>query len=75
MATSASKITAARHARAVRTHGPDSPQAQDALRDRAAARLNETIRDIVSKAPPLTSEQRTALASLLCSDTPSATCP
>lgn len=48
-----------------RHHGPDHPAVTEARRDLRAARAEEYIRKLVDEAPPLTAEQRAALAALL----------
>lgn len=55
--------------------GPGHPDTVDARRDFVAERLAAHIREVVDAAPPLTGEQRAALASLLCSETAPATRP
>ncbi len=55
----------ARRAINTRHHGPDSPQAVEALRDLRAARAEDYIKSLVDAAPPLTDEQRDRLALLL----------
>jgi hypothetical protein len=64
------KIPTPRHARATlasRTarFGPDHPDTVTARREFLAERLEAHIRQVVDGAPPLTSEQRDALARLL----------
>ena len=44
---------------------PDDPELEDARRDYAAARINDYILEILLEAPPLSDEQRNALAELL----------
>ena len=44
---------------------PDDPELKDAHRDFAAAKINDYILEVLSSAPPLTDEQRNALAELL----------
>ena len=44
---------------------PDDPELVDAYRDLAAAKISDYIEKILAEAPPLTDEQRTALAELL----------
>ena len=48
-----------------RWHGDDAPELLDARRDLRAAELTEHVRRIVDQFPPLTSDQRAAIASLL----------
>ena len=48
-----------------RRHGPDSQHARDARRDLAAAKIEDYIDKVISEAPPLSVEQRDALALLL----------
>jgi len=69
--SSTAKIPTPARARATlasRTHrlGPDHPDTLSARRDFLAERLELHIQQVIDAAPPLTSEQRTALASLLC---------
>jgi hypothetical protein len=44
---------------------PDDPELRDAKRDYAAARINDYILETLREAPPLSDEQRNALAELL----------
>lgn len=64
-ASAESRSKRARLAHRTRQYGVDSPQAQEARRDFAAARLEDYVRETVASAPPLTQEQRARIASLL----------
>lgn len=44
---------------------PDDSELRDARRDYAAARINDYILETLREAPPLSDEQRNALAELL----------
>ena len=48
-----------------RHHGPDDPRTADARREVLRLSLLEHIEKVVADAPPLTVEQRSALAALL----------
>lgn len=68
---STAKLPTPRRARATlasRTarFGPDHPDTLIARRDFLAERLELHIQQVIDAAPPLTSEQRSALAVLLC---------
>jgi hypothetical protein len=63
--TPQSRIARARLAKSAQANGPESIETINARRDFAAARLDDYIRDTLAKAPPLSAQQRTALAELL----------
>jgi hypothetical protein len=48
-----------------RSRTPDDPDLVNARRNLRVARLEQSIRDAVAAAPPLTDEQRTQLAAIL----------
>ena len=50
---------------AVQKHGKHSPQAAEAGVNFRARKLEDHVRKILAEAPPLTDEQRNALAELL----------
>jgi hypothetical protein len=52
-------------ANATKSHGANSPEAQQARQHLKALRLEEHVRRVIAQAPPLTDEQRTRLAELL----------
>lgn len=64
-ASAESRSQRARLAHSTRQFGADSPQANEARRDFAAARLADHVREIVGKAPALTEAQVDRIASLL----------
>ena len=55
----------ARKARLTQSYPPDHPKIIETERTLAALRLEEYIRRVLDEAPPLSDEQRTALAELL----------
>lgn len=46
-------------------HDPNDPDVTDAVRDLAAARLEDYVRGVVDTFPPLTDDQRNRIAALL----------
>lgn len=48
-----------------RSRKPDDPDLTEARRNLRALRLEEHVREILAKAPPLTDEQRDRIAGLL----------
>ena len=55
----------ARYAALTRDRDPDDPVRVQAQRDFAAAKINDYVQQVLADAPPLSDEQRTALAELL----------
>jgi hypothetical protein len=55
----------ARKARLTQSYPPGHPKILEVDRDLAALRLSEYIEKVLDEAPPLSDEQRTALAELL----------
>ena len=55
----------ASRAQNVRWHGADSEQARNSARELAEAKIADYIERTLAAAPPLTDQQRTALAELL----------
>ena len=54
-----------KHALAVRFHGRDSEQAQNAIRDLKAVKLERHVQEVVAMSPPLTAEQLDRIAAIL----------
>ena len=68
MAGSLSPETASRRSRVIalsRHRGPDDPATIQAKRDLEASKLRDHIERVLTTAPPLTRQQRAALAELL----------
>lgn len=64
-ASRTSRTARAKLAYATRTYGPESHEVASARRDFSAARIEDHVRELLAKAPPLTSEQRERIAALL----------